>query len=137
MFFGIICNGTYFSQVSLKQLGLIIRLGHIRAEETCSVKTSVDSFTVLDLYGIHDVAIEFCHCSDILPHIQLLRFGWYPATVERPQSAATLVALKFFQLLNFESKTTAFEFHSLLSRLTDNTGTQPTKVCGVVNIGVH
>ena len=36
--------------------------------------------------------------------------------------------LKFFQNLNFESKTTPYEFYNVLSRLTDNTGTQSVKV---------
>ena len=100
----------------------------MQVQETCRYKTTVDAFTVLDLNGIHDVSVEFCHCSDIPPHIQLLRFGWYPASTERPQSAATMALLKFFQILNFESKTTTYEFHNLISRLTDNTGTQPLKV---------
>jgi hypothetical protein len=40
-----------------------------------------------------------------------------------------LTVLKHFQLLNFESKASAFEFYNTLARLTDNTGLYKPKVC--------
>ncbi|KAF8958733.1 hypothetical protein BDZ97DRAFT_1923495 [Flammula alnicola] len=86
------------------------------------------AFTLLDLNGIHTVNVLFCDCEKALPtFIQLLRFGWFPATVGFPRTAVTFRLLRFFQLLSFESKSTVFEFHKTLSRLTDNTGTKRPK----------
>lgn len=84
---------------------------------------------VLDVNGIHEVGVDFCDCEKSKPEfIQLLRFGWFPASVDRPKTAATFSVLKHFQLLNFESKASPFEFYNTLARLTDNTGLSPPKV---------
>ena len=85
---------------------------------------------VLDINGIHDVGVDFCGCESSKFHfVQLLQYHWFPASVDHPITAATSAVLKFFQLLNFELKASSFEFHSMLSRLTDNTGTAAHKVC--------
>ncbi|KDR67025.1 hypothetical protein GALMADRAFT_106020 [Galerina marginata CBS 339.88] len=79
----------------------------------------------MDTTGLHEIALDFCNCEHRQPQfIQLLRFGWFPATVGFPHTASTLRLLKFFQMLSFESKASAYEFYQTLSRLTDNTGTK-------------
>lgn len=106
------------------QLGLRVQLGHT-ARETCSnpVRAPGGDFVVLDINGIHEVGLDFCGCQMSKLHfVQLLRYGWFPASVDRPKTAATFSMLKFFQMLNFESKASPFEFHSTLARLTDNVG---------------
>jgi hypothetical protein len=112
------------------QLGLRVQLGHT-VHEMCHnpVRTAGGDLVVLDINGIHEVGVDFCGCELSNPHfIQLLRYRWFPASVDRPKTAATMALLKFFQLLNFESKASPFEFHNTLARLTDNTGTSPHKV---------
>jgi CxC2 like cysteine cluster associated with KDZ transposases len=84
---------------------------------------------VLDINGIHEVGVDFCDCEKSKPEfIQLLCFGWFLASVDHPKTAATFSVLKYFQLLNFESKASLFEFYNTLARLTDNTGLSPPKV---------
>jgi len=87
-------------------------------------------FVVLDVNWIHEVSVDFCGCKTSKPHfIQLLQYHWFPASVDCLKTAATMAVLKFFQLLNFESKASSFEFHSTLAHLTNNTGTPTHKVC--------
>ena len=85
---------------------------------------------ILDLHGIHEVGLDFCGCEQAPPSTcQLLRYRLYPATSVEPRTAATFRLLETFHLLSGQSKISAFEFYSTLSRRTDNTGTQPPKVC--------
>ena len=89
-----------------------------------------DDFVIIDVNGIHEVGLDFCDCEMSKPYfIQILQYGLYPATVDRPKTAATSAVLKHFQMLNFESKASVFEFYNTLSRLTDNTGLFKPKVC--------
>ena len=89
-----------------------------------------DDFVVIDINGIHDVGLDFCNCETSKPHfIQLLWYGLYPASVDCPKTAVTFTVLKHFQLLNFESKASMFEFYNTLVRLSDNTGLSKPKVC--------
>jgi hypothetical protein len=85
-------------------------------------------FVVLHDNGIHQVKVDFCGCEKgdrEEEYIQLLRAGWYPATDERPQTAATLLILDKFHLQTLQAKTTAYDFYTVLERLTDNTGVKP------------
>ena len=114
----------YFSKTTFKQLGYRFQLGHPPGESCSFPIASFDqNFTVIDINGIHSVSLDFCGCNTPPPHcVQLLRFGWYPATVGFPRSAATYRVLKTYQMLSFESKASAFEYYQSLARLTDNTG---------------
>ncbi|KAJ2912129.1 hypothetical protein MD484_g8292, partial [Candolleomyces efflorescens] len=88
-----------------------------------------DRFCIIDQNGIHTVNLDFCNCDTAQPHfVQLLRYGWYPATVTNPNTAATLSVLKLYQMLSHEGKISAFEFYTALERLSDNTGTSTPKV---------
>ena len=124
-------NDFYFKKVMLMQLGLWIQLSH-SVHETCRNLTSSTGshFMVLNINGIHEVQLDFCDCSISKPHfIQLLWYGWFPASIDQPKTATTLMMLKFFHLLNFELKASAFEFHNTLTCITDNTETSASKVC--------
>ncbi|KAF9472585.1 hypothetical protein BDN70DRAFT_909114 [Pholiota conissans] len=115
--------GRFFTRTSLRALGHKYQLGH-PIGRTCAAPGSFGTFTVLDINGVHEVDLNFCGCmTEQLRYLQILRFGWFPATVGMPRTAITFRLLRFFQLLSFESKTTVFEFHQTLQRLSDNTGT--------------
>ncbi|KAF9553123.1 hypothetical protein CPC08DRAFT_646024 [Agrocybe pediades] len=116
----------FFKKTTLRSLGHFFQLGHpIGKPCPCPSDAYASNFTLFDLNGIHTVDLKYCDCDQKqLLFIQLLRFGWFPATVKQPRTAFTLRLLKFFQLLTFESKTTVYEFHATLSRLSDNTGVQ-------------
>ncbi|KAF8958754.1 hypothetical protein BDZ97DRAFT_1668023 [Flammula alnicola] len=115
----------YFAKTSFKSLGFCFQLGHPLGE-SCHfpVRSSHNTFTVIETNGIHEVTLNYCGCGTPPPHfVQLLRFGWYPSTVGFPRSAATLRVLNTFQILSFESKASAFEYYQSLARLSDNIGT--------------
>ncbi|KAF9471713.1 hypothetical protein BDN70DRAFT_909315 [Pholiota conissans] len=116
--------GCFYSKTSLRLLGHKYQLGH-PIGEACSAPEHGYSgtFTVLDINGVHNVNLNFCGCTtEQLRYLQILRFGWYPATVNMPRTAITLRLLRFFHLLSFESKSTVFEFTQTLHQLSDNTG---------------
>jgi hypothetical protein len=49
-----------------------------------------NNFIVLDINGVHEVALDFCACELAQSHaIQLLRTWWYPSMTTAPQSTAT------------------------------------------------
>jgi hypothetical protein len=128
-------NGLYFEKVTLKSLGIRIQLGHCAGESCFSPKPAQGgSFIVLDHNGIHDVNLDFCGCYDNPHHyLQLLHFGWYPATIGNPRTAATFRMLNHFHKLTFESKCSALEYFQTLHRLSDNTGLDLPKVgCNLI-----
>jgi hypothetical protein len=124
-------NGRFFERVTLKSLNCRIQLGH-PIGEPCLLKyaASGDSFVVIDTSGVHEVGLDYCGCrAGGNEATQLLRFRLYPATVHSPSTAATFRCLHHFQLLNFESKCSAYEYFQTLVRESDNTGLKNVKVC--------
>nr|KAG2139966.1 hypothetical protein BD769DRAFT_1626338 [Suillus cothurnatus] len=100
----------FFHTVTLKSLGLCIKLSH-KAGETC--------------FGL-----DFCGCKHKASHYkQLLWVHLFPATATDPRTTATFGVLKFFHLLSFESKVSAYKFYHSLVRQTNNTGITPIRDC--------
>ncbi|KAJ7462644.1 hypothetical protein B0H11DRAFT_1734840 [Mycena galericulata] len=122
-------SGVFFFKQPLKNLGLRIQMGHPPGEICASPHAGHSDFVVIHDNSIHQVNVDFCGCEDRLkagePYIQLLRAGWYPATDDRPQTAATFTVLDKFHLHTLQAKTTAYDFYSVLERLTDSTGVKP------------
>ncbi|KAH9847790.1 hypothetical protein C2E23DRAFT_942536 [Lenzites betulinus] len=119
----------FFQRCNLKSLGLRVQLGH-EPGDTCHLPKRAfgDDFVILDLTGVHEVAVDFCGCERVQPHyVQLLRSRWYPATSTDPKTAATYSLLETFHILAAQSKVSGFEFYASLARLTENTGTRPPK----------
>ncbi|KAG1833671.1 hypothetical protein DFJ58DRAFT_869463 [Suillus subalutaceus] len=124
-------NGSFFEDTTPKYLGLRVQLGHPVGERCFNHSCAYDDdFIILDINGIHKLALDFCACESALSHInQILQARWYPATSIDPKSAATFHLLEHFHMLTFESKASAFEYWQTLARLTDNTGIKPCKDC--------
>ncbi|KAJ7856129.1 hypothetical protein B0H14DRAFT_3644088 [Mycena olivaceomarginata] len=101
-------NGIFFAKTSLRHLGLRIQFGHAPREACGNPQPGYSEFVVLHDNGIHSV-----------------HGGWYPATDERPQTAATFLMLNKFHVNTLQAKTTAYDFYTVLERLTDNTGIKP------------
>ncbi|KAG1731458.1 hypothetical protein EDD22DRAFT_750930, partial [Suillus occidentalis] len=116
-------NDGYFYSTTLKQLGLRIQLGDHTEQLCCNPKPAHDNdFVIIDVHGIHEVALDFCDCANAPSHYrQLLRRRLFPATSTDPRTAATFAVLKHFHLLSFESKVSAYEFYHSLAL-----GTIPT-----------
>jgi hypothetical protein len=125
---------VHFDQVTLKQLGLRIQLGHPVGEACANPKRAFgNDFVLLDTHGIHAVGVDYCGCETAQKqHVQLLRQRWFPATVASPKTAATFRVLEHFHYLNFESKVSAFEFYRGLMREMNNTGLNEPKVCDLL-----
>jgi hypothetical protein len=121
-------NEVFFEKRSLKALGQRIQFGHPPREPCSNPVPGHSDCVVIHDNGIHNVAIDFCRCDSSLQadhYIQLLRAGWYPASDERPKTAATFAVLDKFHLHTLQAKTTVYDFYAVLERLTDNTGEKP------------
>ncbi|RXW12097.1 hypothetical protein EST38_g13758 [Candolleomyces aberdarensis] len=123
-------NGAYFVKSSLKSLGLRIQLGHPIGERCLRPNTAWgDDFIIIDCDQIHTVGLDYCGCGQSSEGQveQLLKRRLYPATVVNPKTAATFRVLETFELLQYESKLSAYEYYQTLARLTDNTGLHAPK----------
>ncbi|KAG2743102.1 hypothetical protein P692DRAFT_201841926 [Suillus brevipes Sb2] len=57
-------NGQYFERISLKALGLRIQLGHVTGRQCANPHRAFnDDFVIIDVLGIHEVALDFCGCA--------------------------------------------------------------------------
>ncbi|KAF7300128.1 CxC2 domain-containing protein [Mycena kentingensis (nom. inval.)] len=99
--------------------GVVVQLGHNGA--ACPYPTAERMFTVVDVNGVHSTRLAFCGCiQPTNKPIQLLRSGLFPASVREPLTAFTISLLKQFQLHNFESKKSAYDYMKAIRRLSDN-----------------
>ncbi|RXW17407.1 hypothetical protein EST38_g8431 [Candolleomyces aberdarensis] len=123
-------NGTFLEKTSLKTLGLRIQLGHVVGEECpYPIAARADDFVIIDIDAIHSVGLDFCECGKTAnsQYLQLLQHRFYPATSDQPKSAATFRLLEVFEILQYESKLSVYEFYQAVARLTDNTGLELPK----------
>ncbi|KAF7325218.1 CxC2 domain-containing protein [Mycena kentingensis (nom. inval.)] len=84
-------------------------------------------FVMLHHNGIHEVSVAFCGCyhSKDVDHLQLLKAGYYPATLDAPRTCATFSCLDLFQNLSLHGKATAYDFYATLETLTNAVGIKP------------
>lgn len=125
-------NGRFFERVSLQSMGLRVQMGHSDGSLCSDPTFGSAKFTVVHTNGIHRVTVDYCGCPHGIAHehwSQLMLSEWYPATPLMPKTAFTFRVLELFQMVNFEGKTTAYNFYSTLERITDNTGCSKIKVC--------
>ncbi|KAJ7482922.1 hypothetical protein B0H11DRAFT_1723465, partial [Mycena galericulata] len=122
-------SGVYFYRRPLIDLGQRIQFGHPPHESCDTPRPGHDGFVVLHDNAIHNVAVDFCGCErrdkTDEPYAQLMKAGWYPATEDRPQTCATFDVLDKFQLHALQGKTSAYDFYTVLEKLTDATGVKP------------
>ncbi|KIJ09041.1 hypothetical protein PAXINDRAFT_164415 [Paxillus involutus ATCC 200175] len=122
-------NGTFFECRSLKDLGLHIQLGHPVGEKCYRPRgIANDDFVVIHSNGVQNVNLDFCGCetAETLTR-QLFRMCWFPASSDKPRTAATFTLLEQYHLLSFKSKVSAYEYYHALARLSDNTTLSPVK----------
>ncbi|KAF8449520.1 hypothetical protein L210DRAFT_3641113 [Boletus edulis BED1] len=111
-------QGSYWAQTSLKEVGLVIQLGHPSGMPCVLPKTHYgDDFVIIDGNGIHSVALRLCGCetTETSPQ-QLLCFRLFPASMDKPRTTATFSVLEEYHLLALESKISAHHFYNSLDR---------------------
>ncbi|KAJ7798188.1 hypothetical protein B0H14DRAFT_2388945, partial [Mycena olivaceomarginata] len=71
-------NGNFFVQQSLKDLGLVMQLGHLPGFSCDSPLRAHTHFVVINVTSIHYVNINFCHCDGNIEHCQQhMRVSWW------------------------------------------------------------
>ena len=132
-------NGTYWVSQTLKELGLVIQLGHHPGESCRLPKIPyADDFMIIDSNGIHSVALWYCGCETAETHSrQLLWHHLFPATTNKPKTVATFMVLEEFHLLSFESKVSLYNYYSALTHRNNNIGMAPQKVGSFLSITVN
>ncbi|KAJ7771188.1 hypothetical protein B0H14DRAFT_2294123, partial [Mycena olivaceomarginata] len=119
-------QGTFFKRISLNSLGLVVQLGYTPGSSCTTMRRGKYKFTLIDVSGIHNVAVQFCECDQRITHQQqLMRVCWWPATVVDPLTCATFSVIRLFQNMNCLGKISAFHFLRSLELLTNTEGLMP------------
>ncbi|VDC00223.1 unnamed protein product [Peniophora sp. CBMAI 1063] len=113
----------FYERVSGADLGIRVQVLH-RPGDVCKFRTlhSVERFTIIHTNGIHNIPVDFCNCEagqDIPYHIQLLRWGLWPATCSKPETATTFEALDMFSRLSLLGRLSLYDFYRALEAATD------------------
>ncbi|KAF8214206.1 hypothetical protein K438DRAFT_1902237 [Mycena galopus ATCC 62051] len=108
-------NGSFCERRALKDLGLVIQLGHPIGFGCPNPPEANKNFTVIDTTGVHNVAVNFCACDGrVERRQQLMRVCWWPATVRDPQTCATFAVVSAHDFLrSLELLTNNDELHPL------------------------
>ncbi|KAJ8474293.1 hypothetical protein ONZ45_g16002 [Pleurotus djamor] len=118
-----------FTKTSLKELGLIIKLGHggkncPRREKIVPIFSNVQKqLVIVHTTGVHLCTVEWCACLSAEGHYeQLMKSRLFPATIESPSTAFTFELLEELHLQRVECKSSSSAFYSLLRRRTSPDG---------------
>lgn len=125
----------FFKRVTLESLGLVFNLGH--STQCCPASVETHRMLVIDLSGHHTVCLRFCRCSKngfLENYRQLLRVGWYPASVLRPQTAFTFDLMDMYHKMSLQGKQNLYDFYNGIMQRTDNHGGSKVKVGGSLRI---
>ncbi|KAF8994207.1 hypothetical protein BDZ89DRAFT_972414, partial [Hymenopellis radicata] len=118
-----------FNKVTLRSMGLRVYLGHDDGSRCFMPRVDPHPIVVMHVTGLHEVSVRYCNCLESIPRRQqLLRFGWYPATVHQPKTCATLQLLDLFHGLTLNGKLSAYNFYKTLVYITDALGITVPKV---------
>ncbi|KAJ7702934.1 hypothetical protein B0H16DRAFT_1347222 [Mycena metata] len=116
-------TGRFFVRRALVDLGLVVQLGHPPGFACRAPLRGSKDFCVIDVTGVHNVAVSYCLCdSKLQKRQQLMRVCWWPATARDPQTCATFGVVRLFQMLNCLGKVSAHDFLRSLELLSNNDG---------------
>jgi hypothetical protein len=84
-----------FVKTSLHDIGLVVQLGHPLGDICKLTRPGHANFIVVHTNGLHKVKLNYCNCRDSAkPREQLLEYGWWPATIDSPQTCASMQMLR-------------------------------------------
>ncbi|KAJ7724030.1 hypothetical protein B0H16DRAFT_1333756 [Mycena metata] len=114
-------NRTFWVATTLTKLGYVYQLGH--GGHPCRRPApAIHEMVVMDTEVIQTVSYRYCGC-DTADHAnnleQLLRNGWFPATMVDPDTCGTFSALETFWTLNVVGNINAHDFVGAMERQTD------------------
>ncbi|KAJ7693956.1 hypothetical protein B0H17DRAFT_1132323 [Mycena rosella] len=116
-------NGDFWVPCTLKGLGLVYQLGH--GGFPCPFPDdTVYRMVIIEAPIIHQIHVHYCECqkSDSADNLeQLLRNGWYPATIMDPGTCATFRSLEGLRLYSVVGNMNTRDFITALERVTDST----------------
>ncbi|KAK7054294.1 hypothetical protein VNI00_003487 [Paramarasmius palmivorus] len=124
-------NGRFFERTTLKDLGLVIQLGHDDGT-SCGLRDMARTgFVVVDLDYIQEVSVAYCNCR--LESVagqkwqQLMRRELYPGSIEDPYTAFTFRVLNLFHSLTLKGKITLYDFYYSIELRSNVGGTLDVK----------
>ena len=91
--------------------------------------------TIVHDHGIHPYNVVFCRCVDMKTQqptpepLQLIRFGLWPGSWVRPETAFSLSCLRDHQLLSLQSAISTEDYVEYLKRTMDNVCADDVPVC--------
>ncbi|KAJ7480228.1 hypothetical protein B0H11DRAFT_1724998 [Mycena galericulata] len=122
-------NSAFWVDTSLSDLGLVYQLGH--GGFACVFPDSrAHKMTVIEAPIIHQIVVRYCKCSksDSADNIaQLMRNGWYPASITDPGTCATFKSLEAYRLYQVVGNLNVNDFIHALEHATDPTASTGMK----------
>ncbi|KAJ7751019.1 hypothetical protein B0H14DRAFT_2541294 [Mycena olivaceomarginata] len=123
-------NGKFWVSETLENLGLIYQVGH--GGFPCALPDpAIRKMVIIEAPFIHTIKLRYCNCGQSddtdsadadSEHLkQLLRNGWYPATVVEPATCATFRTLQAFRLYNVVGNMNVNDFITAMERMTNTT----------------
>lgn len=113
-----------FESAPLCDLGYVFLLGHSSSGHSCTDDENFlgdRAMTLVHVNGVFKHNIRFCRCPDaVSDHEQLFCHRLFPSSFDRPETAFTMDALKYYGIDSMECKTSAQSFFQKLRRLTNN-----------------
>jgi hypothetical protein len=104
-------------------LGLRVNVGHSSGDPCPSYQPCSRTFTLIDVNGIHRVAVDFCNCSKRVDRWrQLMRIKWWPASLIDPHTAVTFACLRHFEKMNAHGHINATDYYRSLAHMSDPHG---------------
>ncbi|THU94665.1 hypothetical protein K435DRAFT_667945 [Dendrothele bispora CBS 962.96] len=109
-----------FVQQDISEFGYGISLGHNGDECPLATRGHFCAIRIVDINGIHETQIQYCHCSSRVDQFQqLMDAGLFPATTTNPETAVTFNLLETFNIDSLVSKKSAYDFATALRRRTN------------------
>ncbi|KAH8796807.1 hypothetical protein DL96DRAFT_1825613 [Flagelloscypha sp. PMI_526] len=112
--------GDFWKADTLANVGIIYHLGHFG--RLCPFPSEPTKLVVMDINGVHQVEVCSCTCRPMSFSEELLRHGWYPATVSKPQTVVTLRCLDFYRSLCVVGNVNVHDFVCSLENFTHRGG---------------